>query len=131
MTSANTPIPEAMRRFIVDYIDSVPALEALLLMRRSPEREWTLSAFSSELYLEPRRLAPVLAELAARGLCRTRAEGEMRYTALPPTVELARSLDELADLYSHHLVAVTNLIHSKPRPSVRGFSDAFRLRGSE
>jgi hypothetical protein len=128
---SNTPIPDETRRFIVEYIDSVPALEALLLMRRNPEREWTVATLATELYSEPRRIGPILAELFGRGLCRSREEGETRYSALPPTSALARSLDQLADVYAHHLVAVANLIHSKPRPSVRGFSDAFRLRGNE
>ena len=131
MTSPN-PIPEECRDLIVEYIDSVPALEALLVMRRLPDRAWTLSTLAAELYTDPRRLAPILTDLSARGLCGSPGDGgEAQYTALPASTELARRIDALAAVYAHNLVAVTNLIHSKPRASVRGFSDAFRLRGGE
>lgn len=125
------PIPEDVRRFIVDNIDSVPALEALLLMRKSPARRWTVSMLAAELYLDPARVAVVVSEVAGRGLCGGEAGPEPVYFWRPATPELADALDRLADVYKRYLVPVTNLIHSKPRPSVRGFSDAFRLRGPE
>jgi hypothetical protein len=130
MSTPADPIPDDVRRFIVGHIDSVPALEALLLMRRSPERWWTAAELATELYVESRHIAPVLADLGARGLCAVDGTPP-RYSWNPATPELGAHLDRLADVYGKYLVAVTNLIHSKPRPSVRGFSDAFRLRGSE
>ena len=129
MNPSSTPIPDDIRRFLLDCIDSVPALEALLLMRRDPDREWTITHLAAALYMEPRRLGPIVADLVARGLCRSRGASEARYAAMPSTSEVGRRLDQLADIYAHHLVAVTKLIHSKPRASVRSSSDALRLRG--
>jgi hypothetical protein len=118
-----------VRNFIITYIDSVPALAALLLMRRSPERRWPPISLAEELYMEPLRVASVLVDLAARGLCA--ADGDPpQYFGMAATPELGVQIDRVADAYGKYLVAVTNLIHSKPRPSVRGFSDAFRLRGN-
>ena len=37
-------------------------------------------------------------------------------------------LERLAEIYAKHLVPVTNLIHSKPKPRIQEFADAFRLR---
>lgn len=116
------PIPDDIRRFILDVIESVPALEALLLMHRDPEREWTASDLAAALYMEPQRIGSILADLVVRGLCRRRDDGEARYSALPSTSELARRLDQLADVYAHHLIAVTNLIHARPRTNAQGFS---------
>lgn len=116
------PIPDDIRRFILDSIESVPALEALLLMHRDPEREWTASNLAAVLYMEPQRIGSIVADLVVRGLCRRRHDGEARYSALPSTSELARRLDQLADVYAHHLIAVTNLIHSQPRTKARSFS---------
>jgi hypothetical protein len=127
----SSPIPDDVRRFIVEHIDSVPALEALLLMRRSPDRRWPAGQLAAELYMKPSELAPVLSDLAARGLCGTAENSEPMYFWAPATPDIGGRLDRLADVYARYLVPVANLIHSKPRPSVRGFSDAFRLRGKE
>jgi hypothetical protein len=131
VTPSSRPIPDDVRRFIVEAIDSIPMLEALLLMRRQPERRWTTGMLAAELYMEPRQVAPFLADLVARGLCGMVENSEPLYVWKPATPELAQALERLADVYARHLVAVTNLIHSKPRASVRGFSDAFRIRGTE
>lgn len=125
------PIADDLRRFIVDYIDSVPALEALLLMRNQPARRWTAAMLAAELYIAPRQVADILRDLCTRGLCSVEEGQELAYSARPATPELAAALERLAEAYRTYLVAVTNVIHSKPRPSVRGFSDAFRIRGTE
>jgi hypothetical protein len=128
---AASPIPDDVRRFINDYIDSVPALEALLLLRKRPAQRWTPAELAAELYIDVRMVTVMLAELHARGLCGTEAGAEPQYVWRPSSPQLAEAIDRLADLYGRYLVAVSNLIHGKPRPSVRGFSDAFRLRPKE
>lgn len=121
----------AAARFIKEHIASVPSLEALLLMRRTPEKKWTAAMMAAALYLDIRQTAALLADLAQRGLCSTQPDSETAYFWPPAILEIAAGVDGVAEHYERHLVAVTNLIHSKPRPSVRGFSDAFRLRGPE
>ena len=126
-----SPIPEDVQRFIIEYIDSVPALEALLLMRRIRDREWTVSMLAHDLFVEPQRVAVVMSDLVGRGLCGMRKAEEPLYFWGPATVAIAERLEHLAAAYATHLIAVTQVIHEKPRPSVRGFSDAFRFRGRE
>lgn len=130
-TPPGGPIPDDVRRFIIEHIDSVPALEALLLMRRIPDKKWTVAMLAAALYMEPRRVAALLADLSHRGLCGSQPDSETMYFWRPATAELGEGLNRVAETYARHLVPVTNLIHSKPRASVRGFSDAFRLRGNE
>ena len=111
---------------------SVPALEAVLLMRRKPDQAWTAVEMAAELYMKPPQVRAVLLELSARGLCAVVEDaGEPAWAWRPATADLARLLGELADAYARYLVPVTNLIHSKPRASLRRFSDAFRLRDTE
>ena len=128
--SSSGPIPDDIRRFIIDYIDSVPALEALLLMHRKPEQDWSVVMLAAELYMDARDVEPILADLSHRGLCTSR-QGKEPYRWGPATSELTDFLHRLAAIYSRHLVPVTNLIHSKPSASVRGFPAAFRLRRDE
>jgi hypothetical protein len=130
-TEAGDPVPPDVRRFIVGYIDSVPALEALLLMRKEPLRRWTAAMLAAELYMKPQDVKPMLVDLAARGLCAADEGADPGYVWRPATPELEGLIERLADVYARYLVPVTNLIHGKPRQGVRSFSDAFKLRGQE
>ncbi len=42
-------IPDDVARFIVEKIDSVAQLETLLLLRRSPEEQWSVQALASRV----------------------------------------------------------------------------------
>lgn len=120
-----TTLPEAVQRLIVERIDSVPELEAVLLLRRTRERPWTPAQAGERLYVSTTMASHILALLAERGFLR-RDEEEFRYA--PESDELDQLVDALANAYSRALIAVTTAIHSKPRSSVRQFADAFVLR---
>jgi hypothetical protein len=47
---ADEPIPADLRYFILQHIDSVTQLEALLLLRGSPDEVWNLSTAAKRLY---------------------------------------------------------------------------------
>jgi len=119
------PIPDVVRRLILERIDSVPELEAILLLREYPGRDWTAAEASQRLYVSQTVGAHILATLAQRGFLVSR---EQRYRYEPGSPDLAQTIDALAETYAHHLVAVTQLIHAKPSASVREFAEAFRLR---
>ena len=121
----SSDIPESVNRLIADQIDSVPELEAVLLLREYRHREWTATEAGQRLYVSTAVASHILSTLAERGFF---ACGESRYRYAPATPELAVTIDQLADVYSRHLVEVTHMIHAKPSASVRQFADAFRLR---
>jgi hypothetical protein len=118
-------IPEPVRRLIVDLIDSIPELEAILLLRAHRDRAWTAEEAGARLYVSVTVAAHVLAVLAERGFVARAALG-FRYA--PATPELDQLVATLATVYAQNLIAVTHLIHSKPATSIRQFADAFRLR---
>lgn len=120
-----TEVPEHVRRFIVEAIDSVPELEALLLLRAHPDRSWSPADAGARLYVSLPVATHVLTALAGRGLLRDE-DGAFRYAPSPPALETV--VADVATSYSAHLIAVTRLIHGKPAPSVLQFADAFRLR---
>jgi len=117
-------IPDRVRRLIVDRIDSVPELEALLLFREQRARTLTAAQAGPRLYVSKTVAAQILGALAQRGLLAIDGES-FRYA--PASPELEASVDALAVAYSHHLVAVTELVHAKPGASARRTS---RRRGS-
>jgi hypothetical protein len=123
MPSSN--IPGAVRRLILEAIDSVAELEALLLLRDSPGIRWTAEAASARLYVSPTVAAHTLAVLTRRGLLEETADG---YRYKPSSPALAEVVNALATTYASQLIAVTHLIHAKPSPSMQDFARAFRFR---
>ena len=122
-------IPEDIRQLIVDSIDSVAHLEAILLLRGDPAEEWSAETVAKRLYITPTEAANVLAGLSEQGVLATNRQKPPAYRYSPHSPDLAQLIDRLAETYRQRLIAVTNLIHApKPNRNVRRFSDAFRLR---
>lgn len=122
---APVAIPRRVRRLILEAIDSVAELEALLLLRETAGQAWTPDAASARLYVSRHVAAYSLSALAHRGLLKETDAGFI-YEPLAPA--LGEDVAALAASYSQSLIAVTQLIHSKPPPSVQDFARAFRLR---
>ena len=119
-------IPEQVRRFLLQCIDSVEQLEVLLLLHGSPSAAWSPAAVATTLYSTPDSIAQRLAGLHARGLLATTEPASYRYQ--PRTADLDAAVSLLAETYRQRRVAVITVIASKPMENVRAFSDAFRLR---
>ena len=117
-------IPDDLRDFIVTQIDSIAQLEALLLLKENPERDWTSENCASRLYIPETEAAVLLSTLAGRGFLDA-SENAYRFNCQTP--EQADFVRRLAELYRQRLITVTNLIHSKQN-RIQEFADAFRLR---
>jgi Mn-dependent DtxR family transcriptional regulator len=122
----NEIIPADVRDFIIRHIHSIAQLEALLLLRGSPEKNWQANDIARRLYISEQETAE-----AVRQLCKDKflrfSDGAYHYE---PGPDHKRSIDRLASIYSRHLIPVTNMIHGKAH-RIRQFSDAFRLRKGE
>jgi hypothetical protein len=121
---ADEPIPDDLRDFILKYIDSVAHLEALLLLRANPNEPWDIARTAKRLYTSEQQAGEVLGRLCADGLLRCEAD-IFRYDDQQP--EQKAMVDRLAEAYTRHLIAITNMIHAKPR-RIREFADAFKFR---
>lgn len=125
MTSEDS-IPSDIRRFILTSIDSVPHLEAVLLLRANPTTDWDAKAMAQRLFINEKRAAEVLAGLKANGFADVKKEPVLLYYYSPATIGLQEMMDRLAQTYSTHLIEVTNLIHSKINKQAQQFGDAFK-----
>lgn len=125
------PIPNDVRQFILESIDSIAQLEALLLLRGSPNEEWSAQKIAQRLYISEPGAISLLTRLNAEGLISFSNDKPPLYRYQPDSSNLTRIVDRLAETYSKHLVPVTNLVHSKPRTRIREFADAFNLRKDE
>ena len=123
VTMADSLIPSDVLEFLLEHIDSVAELEALLLLRSNAGHAWTVPLMSKRLYIDEPQCIGVLRHLEAQGLCAC-TEGHYHYAlSNSPKQE---TVDRLAHTYSHYLIPVTNVIHNKPA-RIQKFADAFRF----
>jgi hypothetical protein len=113
-----------VRAFILKYVDSDAELEGLLLVRSSGTRRWDVSQLAARLYISETEAGAVLHALHRRTLMAR--DGSAYHYA--PAEPLRAEVDALAEAYPRFLIPITNLVHSKPRASLRDFADAFKLR---
>ena len=121
---ADELIPAEVREFIHACIQSIADLEALLLLARNADTKWTAASVAEQLYIEEAQATEVLGRLCAGGLAQCQA-GAFWFNDGPPGQRAV--VEQLADIYSHHLIPVTNLVHSRPS-GARAFAAAFKFR---
>lgn len=121
-------ISDDMRRFILLHITSIPYLEAMLLMRGDPEHQWDASQMAKRLFINDSKAGELLSELHLAGIVEVTSKKPFLYRFHPKTDTLKKTLDQLAEVYSTHLVEVTNLIHSNINKKAQKFADAFIWR---
>jgi len=124
MSASN--IPADVRRFLLAVIESVPHLEALLLLRADTSASWSPETMAARLYVDEPSASRLLADLAERHLVLRQADGRWCFDSRD--AELVRIVDRLADVYARHVVEVAELIHSTSDRKAQRFADAFRWR---
>jgi hypothetical protein len=116
-------IPAGLRDFIIESIDSVGQLEALLLLRGDPAQAWDVAQLARRLYVKEAEAAAIFGHLVAQGF--VIAQGaSYRYD---PENKRTLLIEQLAEAYSRQLIPITNIIHAKPR-GIRAFADAFKIK---
>lgn len=126
--SNQEPIPSHISRFILTSIDSVPHLEAVLLLRSKPGMGWDIKTMAQQLFISEKRAGELMFDLCKAGFAVFRDPLYFYEPASPP---LKDAMDELDAIYAKNLVAVSRLIHSKMDRQAQKFGDAFRLGEKE
>lgn len=120
-------IPDNVLSFIDGAIDSVPELEALLLLRQDEPRLWSEVDLSARIYISREEARRVLETLCRRDMFVV--EGDPPRFRFSPAKAGARELvAEVASAYQRHLTSIAILIHKKSSASVREFARAFDLK---
>jgi hypothetical protein len=117
----------AAYEFVLEHVDSVPHLEALLLLWNTRPQVWPASELAGRLYVSIEGAKAILQELARQQLILCSSEEEHLYcysTASEEQDSILRAVDET---YRREMVAVSSMIHSKASRAVRDFSRAFRF----
>jgi len=121
-------IPDAVRAFIAQNIESAELLETLLLVHSGADREWTPEEVARSIYTVPASATRRLEQLVAMGLASSNGAPIPAYRYAPATSALGGQVDALAAAYRANRVAVINQIYSTPPDPLRSFADAFKLR---
>ena len=118
------PFSDAVRRFVLTSIPSVPHIETLLLLWRDAERDWSPDEVARRLFVTRERAQAVIDDLCQADLlaCDTEAR---RYRSRREPPSLASLLSELDTAYTRHLREVTSLIHSNVERKAERFAQAF------
>jgi hypothetical protein len=119
--------PAQVKQFITDRIDSVAELELLLLMRSNSEKSWTPQEACARLYASADAISLLLRGLKNKRMLATTLN-DQAFVYQPDSPEMARLIDELAELYRDRRVAVITAVYSKPTDKIQSFADSFRLR---
>ena len=110
--------------FIIDRIETVPHLEALLQLWNTRPKLWSAPEIGKTLYISTAAAKDILNDLVRHRLIAT-GNDTFSYRS---DAELDLILAEVDLTYRRELVRVSNLIHSKPSAAVREFARAFRFK---
>jgi hypothetical protein len=121
-------LPDDVRRFVIEHINSVEQLEALLLLWAEQDRDWTAKDVSQSLYTPPAAATMRLDDLQQRGFITSSGEAVRAYRYRAGQTAQDVLISRLADVYRERRVTVISLIYSKPHQQVQAFADAFKIR---
>jgi predicted ArsR family transcriptional regulator len=114
--------------FITEQIDSVPHLEALLLLWNTRPKHWSIDEMSESLYVDPEITKQILSDLVQRDLITVAGDNTALYFCAPKTDEVEKLFQDVDRTYRRELVRISQMIHSKASAAVRDFARAFRFK---
>jgi hypothetical protein len=119
-------VKSSVDQFLHDQIDTIPHLEALLLLWNSRPKVWTIVDMANGLFLAPEAAKEILGDLVRQRLIIAvpGRSDSFRYESQPDKDRLIGAVDST---YRHELIRITRMIHSKPSAAVRAFARAFRV----
>lgn len=123
------PTSRDVDQFILEEIESVPHLEALLLLWRNAPQPAGPDQIAHDLYIPLNHASGILDDLQRRGLISRAVAGGQQLFFYETGSEAQNRLIQAVDAtYRRELIRVSSMIHSKPSAGLRAFADAFRFR---
>lgn len=127
MPEYSQPNEDDVVRFILERIDSVPHLEALLLIWNGRPKVWSLDELAHRLYVERNTAMNLLRGLVKQNLIVKAPDLPDHYFYESRSAEIDRLVEAVHARYRLEIVAISTMIHRKESSPVRGFADAFRF----
>jgi hypothetical protein len=121
-------IPARVLQFLAERIDTVPQLEALLLLWENPQRLWSEEELAGRIYVSRPVAVSILQALQRQQLVTAEPAAAVRYRYNPQWDSSGEVMPEVATSYRRHLVPLATFIHSRASTAVREFARAFDLK---
>jgi predicted ArsR family transcriptional regulator len=119
---------EEVYRFILNQIDSVPQMEALLLLWENRSKQWSENEIAARLYVGVDTVRNIMQELLRRRLVAASTESPKRFWYETRPGDGDSLIEAVAATYRRDLVRVSTFIHTKASSAVRDFADAFKFK---
>ena len=116
--------------FILNKMDTVPQLEALMLLWNSRPVGWTCEELGSRLYVSLDKVGDLLRDLVRMQLITESSAEPPRFSYVSRTSEQDELMRMVDTAYRQDLVRISTMIHAKASPAVREFARAFLLKKS-
>ena len=115
--------------YILEKIESVPHLEAIILLWNSRPVGWSPDELASRLYVPSERAVEIVRDLMRQQLAQQTAPGPPpRFSYLPRNDEQNEWMFRVDTAYRREIVRISTMLHSKASLSVREFARAFRFK---
>lgn len=114
--------------YILEKIESVPHLEAVILLWNSRPVGWAADELASRLYVPSERAIEILQDLIRQQLVQQTAGLPPRYSYLPRSDEQNEWMFRVDTAYRREIVRISTMLHTKASPSIREFARAFRFK---
>ena len=128
MTDQNPQNRMDAYEFILKNIDSVPHLEALILLWNSRPVAWTRDELASRLYIAKEKVTDLLRDLVRLHLVAESRTSPAKYSYFSGSNEQDGLMQQLDAAYRQDLVRISTMIHSKASSPIREFARAFRFK---
>ena len=122
-----TRLRKSVDEFIAREMDTVPHLEALLLLWHSRPRLWTAEEMAASLYIRDSEARGILQSLVRRKLAEVERGQVEAYGYISGHGERDTLIAAVERTYRRELIRISRMIHAKASPGVRDFADAFRF----
>jgi DNA-binding MarR family transcriptional regulator len=115
-------------QFILGNLDSVPHLEALMLLWNGRPVGWTCQELASRLYISPEKVNDLVKDLVALRLV-TESRGPVpKYSYFSRSEDQDNMMVLIDSAHRRDLIRISTMIHSKASSAVREFARAFRIK---
>jgi hypothetical protein len=114
--------------YILEKIESVPHLEAVILLWNSRPVGWAVEELASRLYVSEENTARILQDLIRQQLIQQSSASPPRFSYLPRNEGQNEWMFRVDTAYRREIVRISTMLHSKASPSVREFARAFRFK---
>ena len=125
-------LPENVRAFLRDHVESYEQLELLLFLREQHALEWSMRQIAERMHFPADEIDEAVRGLVVAGCVVERAQPERAIRYAPRDEGQAAAIDALAAAYAARPLAIIKLMNANAIERVRSaaidtFADAFVL----